>query len=174
MGNPWRINDPLGTDTPLPLPDQREHFEKLFRDGFSWYGLRSVDLNKKCGCVGPDNRVQPGCKRCLQMGYVFTDFLIKGYFWVESPGFEYQAMPTPIATSTANFMGFHQYPIKKWDLLLELDLDNETGEPVQPFKINRTYVISSSAPIRGKNSRVEFYRCFLEERTLSDYRPGPR
>lgn len=164
---------PRELEPPAYVADQREWFSKLSNEGMTWFGLRAVDLSKPCSCKDASGRVTALCTRCLQIGYQFTDYLIKGYYFRRNRGVEYQAEMGVISTDSGTFLGFHDRPINRWDILLALDLDPETAQPRQPFKIRRSFIISSVDEARGRGGRIEFYSCQLEERALSDYRPGP-
>ena len=146
-------------------------------EGFRWLGLRRADLSSSCACV-KDNRdghraPTRSCRRCLGTGHLFTDYLVKGYLWRSYfTGTEYASGPGRIATQGRNLILPHDQPAKKFDLVLVLDLDPETGEPRQPFRIVENHVIVDVFNVIGQNGRSEFYRCTLQERSIDDSRPG--
>ena len=133
-------------------------------DGFRWLVLRQADRSKPCR-YGP-------CSRCLNTGFGFTDILIKGYLWEMSPAFSFPMAAGIISTSVKNLVVKFNRPLQKFDQVIEISLDPDTGEVVQPFEIIRTYLLSDANPLRGKGGRVEFWSAIAEERTLTDDRRG--
>jgi len=166
------------------LPDLREVIDslsgrsnKLFPNGkesigFQWFGLRQPDFGKKCGCEPIEGTSENHtCKRCLNTGFLFTDYLVKGYFWMGVLGTEYGAAPGILSTQQKNLVIEHDRPIGKFDFVMELDIDHETGKVRQPFAITRYFRVQDSLPLRGDGTQVEFWKCTLEERNVEDGRP---
>lgn len=94
--------------------------------------------------------------------------------WVSSLGFEFRTSVGQISTQRTNFVCKHNRTINKFDFVLALDMDPNNGELRQPLKIMRSYEVQDSLPIYGKNGRIEFFKCSLEERNIDDGRPGER
>jgi len=92
--------------------------------------------------------------------------------WQSSMGFEFKTEVGSISTQKNNFVVKHNRPINKYDHIMILDMDPNTGVVRQPITIMRTFQVQDSMPLYGKSGRVEFYRCFIEERNLDDYRHG--
>lgn len=166
------------------LPDIRQVIDslagkstKLFANSkdisFHWLGIRQPDYSKPCDCGGSLGSQEPVlCKRCLSTGYLFTDYLVKGYSWLGILGVEYQSKPGILSTNQKNVVLQFNRKISKFDILLDLDFDPDTGKVRQPFKILKQYKVQDSVPIRGDSSRIEFWRCSVEERNIDDGRPG--
>ena len=131
---------------------------------FQWMGLRKVDYTKKCACDGK------GCERCMLLGYVFTDYLIKAYMWRTTPGVEFFTQAGRISTEIRNVVIRHPHVVNKYDYLLQLDLDPDTGEPRQPFKIRRMFIIQNVIQMLGEDSKIQYWSCKAEERVLTDGR----
>jgi hypothetical protein len=141
--------------------------------GFQWYGLRQPDYTRKCSCDGTlGTNTNSTCKRCLSTGYLFTDFLIKGYSWMGLLGVEYGTMAGKLSTQQRNLVVKHNRVINKFDFILELAQDSDTGIITQPFKIVRQFKIQDIIPIKGDSGRIEFWKCTIEERNVDDGRPG--
>lgn len=159
-----------------PFIDLRQELKQLLDDHFNWYGLRQPDYNKKCGCYvsAKDGIASPdkNCKRCLATGYVFTDYLVRGYAWLGVLGFEFPSGPGFISTKAKQIIFEYSRPINKFDIVLELDQELDGKTLKTPFKILKTYVIQDVDPMRLDNARSEFWRCNIEERSITDYRPG--
>tara|TARA_R110002074_G_scaffold402324_1_gene607030 strand:+ start:69398 stop:69958 length:561 start_codon:yes stop_codon:yes gene_type:complete len=166
------------------LPDLREVIEslagrsnKLFPNGkeaigFQWLGLRQPDFSKKCGCTPIEGTSENHtCTRCLNTGYLFTDYLVKGYFWMGVLGSEFGASPGILSTQQKNLVIEHDRPVSKFDFVLELDKDPETGVPRQPFSIMRYNRVQDSIGLKGDSAKTEFWKCVLEERNVEDGRP---
>lgn len=165
----------------MPNPDYpfinlREELNDIFKDHFSWFGLRQPDRSKRCSCysntsVGlsaPDKT----CRRCLGSGYKFTDYIIRGYSWLGILGFEYPSGPGPITTQTNNLIVEWNKAINKSDIILLLDQEASSSKLKTPFRILKQYVVQDSKPIRLDDARIEFWRCQLEERSITDYTAG--
>lgn len=153
------------------LSDLRAQIEALKPEAFVWFALRQADRTKTCACVDDPN-LEGKCKRCLGTKHPFTDHLVKGYLWKRTPGVEYYTSAGRISTGLRNIVFEHDYPVQKFDQILELAMDPETGTPRQPFQIVRTYVLSDIMPLRGRGGRVEFWKGEVEERTLTDDKRG--
>lgn len=142
--------------------------------GFRWYGLRQPDYSKKCSCAGLQGvSTNPTCTRCLSTGYLFTDYLVKGYSWMGILGVEYGTLAGKINTQVRNLVVKHNRTINKFDYVLDLDFDPETGKVRQPFTILKQFKVQDSMPIAGDEGRIEFWKCIIEVRNVDDGRPGP-
>jgi hypothetical protein len=139
--------------------------------GFQWYGLRQADYTKRCACSLTTPSTTETCTRCLSTGYLFTDYLVKGYTWLGILGFEYGIPVGTMSTQSKNIAIQHNRTINKFDFVLELDQDL-SGKIKQPFKITRYYRIQDVAQYRGDEGRLEFWKCYLEERNIDDGKPG--
>ncbi len=143
---------------------------------FRWVGIRQPDYSKRCACVReqPDGHFTTSnkCRRCLTTGYMFSDYLIKVYMWLGVLGVEFGASVGKISTQNRNMVALHERAINKFDIVLELDLDPETGALRQPFKIMRVFQVQDSMPLLAGDGKVEYWKCALEERNLDDYRAG--
>lgn len=162
-------------------PDLRKEIRYLSnRTGFSWVGLRQADYSKRSADIidqdsGTTNSSVQGGNRTTSTGYTFTDFLVKIFTWEATLGVKFDSGMGWLSTQTKNIVLEHNRPVNKFDLLLELDTDSNTGEPRQPFRIMRVFEIQDVHPLIGDGSRVEFYKCSIEERNLTDnraYQPG--
>ena len=166
------------------LPDLRQVIDSLLGKsnslfpnnktpiGFQWYGLRQSDFSKKCSCLTYGTKALETCSRCYGTGYLFTDLLVKGFSWLGVLGVEYGAKPGIVSTNQKNLVLRHDRPINKFDFVLELDQNPDTGKLIQPFKIIRSYRIQDSIPLKGDNARIEFWKCNIEERNIEDGRQG--
>ncbi len=152
----------------------REEILTMVGMGFQWFGLRQADYSKKCGCVRTEGLEAPkkSCKRCLNTGYLFTDYFVKGYMWQAVLGVEFGASAGLISTQTRNLVVEHDHPVNKFDYILELDQDPDTGGIRQPLSILRTFKVQDVMPMRGKDGRFEFWKCSVEERNADEGRPN--
>lgn len=151
------------------------NFSETF--GFRWLGHRSANYDRKCSCLSQVEEgyaePNPSCGRCLGTGFLFTDFLIKGLLWKSFfSGTEFFAGPGRISTQGRNLITAHDTPIKKFDVIHTLDLDPDTAQPRQPFKITGSFIVIDSFSFVG-DDKIEYWKSSLEERTISDSRPGP-
>jgi hypothetical protein len=161
------------SQTKIDLSDLFDNtMNEMLENGFRWFGLRQIDYSKPCSCKSTVTSATPVCTRCFRIGYTFTDYLVKGYMWISSLGFEFRTSVGDIATQRKNLVVKHNRPINKLDRILLLDSDSETGRLKQPFIVTREYSIQDSMSLVGKNGRVEFWRCSLEERNMDDGRAG--
>jgi len=170
----------------MVLPDLRDVIKSLAGEsnplfpnkkegtGFQWLGLRQADYTKKCACQGIlGTSDSPICKRCFSTGYLFTDFLVKGYTWMGVLGAAFGASPGLISTEQRNIVLKHDKQISKFDYILELDQNRDTAELYFPLRINRYFQIQDAVPIKGDRGRIEFWKLSVEERNVKDGRPGP-
>jgi len=150
----------------------RKEIRALLREvGFYWMALRSADLTQRCvECSKkiPANYDQAPrfCPQCFNTGYLFRDELVKGFRYLSQPGLDFLSEGGPLNIKTQVFILEHDEFPKSVDYLLELDLHEETGVPRQPFKITKAHKIQDAQPMRGDDGRIEFWRCFTEERSL--------
>lgn len=159
-----------------PFIDIREELKDLFSTTYQWFGLRQLDYSSACSCVTnslngsstPDKK----CSRCFGSGFKFTDNIVRGYHWIGSPGFEFPAGPGVVTTQSNQLILEWNRTINKNDLVLFLDQEPSSNKLKTPFKILRQFIVQDAKPIRADNSRIEFWKCYLEERTSSNYRPG--
>jgi hypothetical protein len=139
--------------------------------GFQWLGLRQVDYNKKCSCwfnTTGGSRDVPGCSRCMLTGYLYTDYLVKGYLWMGILGSEFGTPPGIISTQQKNIVVKHNRVINKFDFILELNQDIDSGQIKQPFKITKYNRIQDVVPVKGDSGRIEFWKGMVEERNIED------
>ncbi len=155
--------------------DLRKELQTL-RDnlGFRWLALRSVDLTRPCHeCQKkvPANYDQsPGlCKACLGIGYTYIDKLIEGFKYRPYSLFQVRGFSNvgPMGIDSVNFVLQHNSNPKPVDWILELELDETTMIPVQPFKITGAYRIEDVTIFRGDSGRIEFFRCNVLEQNLT-------
>lgn len=155
-----------------------DYFDKTFIEmldnGFQWVGLRQPDYSKPCGCkTNQEGITEPAnCNRCFRTGYVFTDYLVAAYLWQSALGFEFRSEAGLLSTQRNNMVLKHDRPVNKGDVVFVMDVNTDTGQVKQPFRILRAFVVQDVLALRGKNTRVEFWKCALEERTVDDYRPN--
>jgi hypothetical protein len=158
---------PIKNDNRFLGPDLRSEIDYLTRSSFRWMGLRSIDYTKKCSCGSV-------CNRCMQSGYLFTDYLIKSYKWKDVLGVLFNAQPLTLSTQRENIVIRHSKTVNKRDFILELDSNPNTGILIQPLKIIRVYQVQDVAPMIGDDSRREFWKCSIEERNIDGGRPQDR
>ncbi len=156
----------------LNFIDLQKHFDVLRKHvGFSWVALRSAKLDTRCSecarVVGSQyDQTNPNCKTCLGIGHAFTDKLVKARKSDRSSAKKFLTEIGAIGTDTKNFFIESDVFPKTSDFILELDLDELTGSPVQPFRIRRAYKIQSTAANRGKKGRIEYWNCLAERRSF--------
>lgn len=143
--------------------------------GFSWVALRSVDLTKPTTEAQesvPQNYDQSNTSYSnIVSNYYFVDKLIKGYRYLAQPGFDYQSQVGALNTKTQVYIIEQDKKPKNTDFILELELDEETGQPKQPFSVSRVFSIQDAQPMRGGQPEtipggIEFWRCYVEEDNL--------
>lgn len=160
----------------LGFIDLRKEVELLSKaTGFSWVALRSVDLTKPTTeaqkyVASSYDQSNVNFKHIVS-NYYFIDKLVKGYRYMAQPGIDYQSEIGTINTKTQVYIIAHDKKPKNTDYILELELNEETGQPKQPFKIARVFNIQDSQPMRGGqpktiNGGIEFWRCYAEEDNL--------
>lgn len=153
---------------------------KTLRDnvGFRWLALRSVDLSKPCGeCQRkvPDNYDQSygRCKACLGIGYTYVDKLILGFSYRSLPLFQVrgQSVVGPMGIQNVKFILQHDSNPKPVDWIMELELNETTMVPVQPFKITSAYRIEDVTIYRSDSGRIDFFSCNVLEQNLTLGKP---
>lgn len=158
-----------------PFIDIREELLDVFKKNYNWFGLRQPDYTKRCNCyVANDGISSPNkaCSRCFGIGYVFTDYLVRGYAWLGMLGYEFPSGPGLVSTEGLNLVVQHNKTVNKFDIVLQLDQDPNGPTLRTPFRIDRQFIVQDVLALRSDDARIEFYRCRLEERNISSYRPG--
>ena len=149
--------------------------DSLLREYGYWLALRSVDLSKRTKesidlVPGQYDQDNPDFQKVLS-SYTYTDKLIKGYRYLAQPGFDFQTQVGVINTKLRVFIIEADKMPKNTDYILELELDETTGIPVQPFSVRRVWSIQDAEPLRAGQpvshaGGIEFFRCFVEENNL--------
>lgn len=152
--------------------DMRDSIEILGEEHFSWLGLRQADRTKACTCVKDTGTPRKACSHCLGTGFGYTDYLVKGYTWLSTDGAEFVSAAGRISTQTRNAVVKHTRALRKFDQILVLALDPDTGETTQPFQITRTFLVQDTLALKASGGRTEFWRCSLVERSFSNDKPG--
>lgn len=144
--------------------------------GFRWTALRSADLNTPCiecskKVPAQYDQVSGTCKSCLGIGYAYMDKLVPAFSYLGQPGFDFLSQIGFINTKTRVYIIEYGYKPKNTDYIMELDLDESTGIPRQPFVVTRTFKIQDSEVMRGGEptshvGAIDFWRCYVEERNL--------
>lgn len=152
--------------------DLRKELKVLMEtSGFRWVALRTTQLDQPCTeCVKrtlPQYDGPPGsCMKCLNTGHLFVDKLVKGYSYLPAAGRDFLSDIGVINTETVVFILEQGSKPKTGDLVCELDLDEATGTPRQPFAIRRVFKIQDSKEMRGDDGRIEFFKTYCEEYNL--------
>ena len=150
----------------LTFLDLRKQVETLRKNtSFRWVALRTADLSKKCSsCLNKDQYEVGLCKRCFNTGHAFVDKLVSAHSSLSIPGVDFSGPIGQANTKIQYFYIEHNQRPKNTDFILELDINEKTGVPRQPFRIIRAYKINDTNPLKGIDGRTEFWRCFVEER----------
>lgn len=149
--------------------DFRKDIEVIRKNGgFKWIALRHVDLTKRCTeCLkklGPQYEDPAAdCTLCMGIGYLFIDKLIQAFRYLSGPGFDFLTQIGSINTKTIVYILEHDTYPKNTDFILELDINEATGIPRQPFVIRQMFKINDAHDMRGDKARIEFFRCYVEE-----------
>ncbi len=152
--------------------DLRKELEFLRAyEGHRWLALRIADLSKPCKAymdkeAGNYDQPAPYCKSCLGIGYSYIDKLIKGFRYQASPTLGFKGNIGVLDTETKIFILEYDAIPKRFDWILELDLDENTMQPKQPFRITNAFKIEDSLALRGEDGRIEFFRCNTKARLL--------
>lgn len=141
--------------------------------GHRWVAHRSIDLSKactECGRVNDDIHRQPQktCSACHGIGYSYVDKVVKGFRYLSVPGVDLKTSVGFVNTRSEVYILEHDCYPKPVDWILELELNETTMVPVQPFRVTSAFKIQDCMALRGDNGRIEFWRCPVEERNL-DY-----
>jgi len=134
------------------------------RYSFYWVALRSMYLNTKCPCF--DGIPNKKCSKCMGTGYLYVDKLVKAQNARTTPGLDFSTQIGKINTQTITWIIQHDKRPKTTDWILELDLDESTRIPRQPFVVKRSFAIQDAWPYRGKNGEIIYWYCLSEERNF--------
>ncbi len=150
----------------------REELE-ILKDtvGFVWAALRSQKLDQECSeCIryigGQYDQPNPGCKTCMGTGHPYIDKIVKLYRYLSTPGFDHRSSIGNISTRVDKCYLEHDETPKEGDYVLELEINEKTQIPIQPFNVIRAFEVEDAHANRGVNGRVEFWTCRIEERNL--------
>lgn len=133
--------------------------------------LRSAQLDQKCPeCAKRSGEqyvaVSATCMACLNTGHLFIDKLLSVYSYKASSGYERLAEIGVITADAMIYIVQGGHHPKEGDKICELDLDEDTGEPKQPFRIRRIFNIQNAKELRGEDGRIEYFKLYCEEYNL--------
>lgn len=139
--------------------------------GHYWVALRVADLSKPCReCMNKEdpNLDQPSayCKTCLGIGFSYVDKLVKAFRYQAAVGLSLKGNVGVLDLESRVFILENGYVPKRYDWILELDIDEATMNPKQPFKAIRAFKIDDALPMRGDDGRIEFFKCYTKARVL--------
>jgi hypothetical protein len=152
----------------MPFIDMRKEMVNWLRSHGHWLAVRVAQPGKKCRCVFNETRATNStCRRCFGTGKAYVDHLVKGDKRMFSPDL---VMDTKVGEALmGEFRYYVEYvvPVKRDDFVLELELDPETMEPLQPYKIQEAYRIKQVDDMRdgesvGLSGRLEFLQLQVE------------
>ena len=140
-----------------------------------WIAIRSVDLTKRTreaeqSIPAQYEQSNPDYQHIVA-NYYYVDKLARSFRYLAQPGFDYQ---TPVGTLNTKLrvviVESDKLP-RNTDYILELQLDENTGIPTQPFRIRRVWEIQDAEPMRAGQpvkhaGGIEYFRCFVEEDNL--------
>lgn len=139
---------------PLSLKAELEYMIKN-GIGFHWVILRQLDRSKKCDCVN-----EGGCTKCFGTGYLYTDYLIQGLKY-RPTGSEKRNDETYkagiVIKQGHKYIVQLQYHPSNGDLILEVDLHRDTGQPFIPIRIVEVHDIQSSRLLWGDYEKGQYY-----------------
>jgi len=136
------------------------------RHGFFWVALRSAKLDTTCSCSDSYGISSSKCTMCMGTGHLFVDKLVKATRARYMPGVDILSEIGKVNTSSKTWVVHHNVKPKNTDWILELDLDESTGIPRQPFKVKRAFKLQNTFPARGPKGRIDYWYCFSEERNF--------
>lgn len=100
-------------------------------------------------------------------GHLYVDKLVKAQRIRSVPGGHLRTKLGKISTEIKNWVIESRNKPKSTDWILELDLNERTNAPKQPFSVVRAFSIQSAKPARGKRGRIEYWHCTAEERNFT-------
>lgn len=128
-----------------------------------WLVLRSAQLNRRCACVEPDTgRANQGCRTCLATGYQFVDYVVRGCKSFGLPDFDIDTPVGQAPVGTTVYYLEYVVPVKRDDLVLEIELSPEDGTPITPTKIRDGFKVTQVEDMRDASGRVEFWQIRVE------------
>jgi hypothetical protein len=157
----------------LDFIDLKKEFNVLKENmGFSWGALRSAKLDQKCTecakSVGAQyDQPNPSCKTCMGVGYLYIDNLVKLRTSDRSSAKKFLFELGAINTSNRDFFMESDTRPKPSDFILELHLNEDTGAPIQPFKIRSVYKVQDVYQARGIGGRTSYWHCLAETRNFT-------
>jgi len=159
--------------TRLTWIDFRKELKLLQKLGLHhrWVAIRIADLTKPCTeCTQVNdefhNQPRATCKSCMNIGYSFIDNLVQGYRFELQPGVDFRTPVGIINTQVQVYILQYQAEPKNTDWILELEL-NANNQPVQPFKVIRSFKIENALPMPGDNNgRIEYWHCNVSEKNF--------
>ena len=146
------------------LSIKKELDELSKTSGFRWVALRSQSRTKKCTKCSSEPMVN--CMSCLGTGFLFIDKLVKGYSYMAVHGREFKSEIGRVSTNTPVYILKDTSKPKEGDFVAELDLNEETGVPRQPFRIRSLFLVQDSKEYRGETGEIEFFRLYTKEQNF--------
>jgi hypothetical protein len=147
--------------------DVKEEFRVLLEQAeFRWVALRAADLTKKCMyCFmrgGPQYQDNSSvCDKCMGTGHRYTDRIVKTYSYQTSRAFDRLTNIGVLSNNTEIYVFEGDAYPKNTDFVLELDSDETTRIPRQPFAITRMMKINDVQDLREIDGTIAYWRCFV-------------
>jgi hypothetical protein len=125
----------------------------------------------RCNCVDlitkePDK--DRWCESCYGIGYIWVESLIKIYRVLEEADRDNavqdkRVKPGIVNVNLLTMYADYNYTILEGDKIVEIRLNNNTGNPVTPYIRERAYNVSTVMDYRSDNGRLEYNKLFVYE-----------
>jgi len=101
---------------------------------------------------------------------MYTDYIIRSIQYVQTRQFGADEVSSPAGiVNNSQFryiVAVDGVPPKTHDIILEINLDKDDGEPLIPLRIKEVFNIVNVRTLWGEGGREEFYSAVVEQRQI--------
>lgn len=129
-------------------------------------------LDRHCGCWREDTReADLRCPYCTGTGWLYQDerYLTRRMPLTDPVVAALLESRSPVGfLGVAEFLFWFKHDVKptKRDVILEVTLDEETGQPVEAINIEKIWSIGQVQDFRDRYGRVEYWGCWVRDGQL--------
>jgi len=148
--------------------DMRREMVSWLNEHGHWGVVRVAILGQKCSCTDEETgEPTTDCTLCLGTGRAYTDHVVKMDKRIVTPDFLVDSSAGEVGVGVLKFYFERYVPVKRDDLILEVELHPTTLEPIVPIRIREAFrVIQHPEDMRDRGGRLEFIQVRVDRMSV--------